>query len=201
VSPYAPYGQFSPISLAVGNNDRAATLDLLGAGVSPNTVLREWPNMFGRHSPDVFITNPVDFLPIAVFGAAVGSTAAVGALMEAGADANFATEKKDTALHMACKHGYEPMARLLDMHGADFTRQNSQGHAPDEMIPAVSLYDSMHKWALTRQGQMTNKEALAPARTLGDQVRQTALADAAAKESLWLEPATPVKPRRQRSNL
>lgn len=200
VSPYAPYSQISPLAMAVGVNDGMAVQELLNAGVSPNTVLREMPQMFAPAAQQKLNkAHASDFLPVAAFAALVGSAEAVGALLEHGADPNFANEKGNTPLHMACAEGQEFIARMLDRHQADFTLVNANNHAPDELIPANALHDSFHKWAAGRYEAQSRPAGVKVAATLSQRVQETAPAEDD-PEALWLQPAArQVAARRSKS--
>lgn len=205
VSPHVPYGKLGPLTLAVGSNDRLATLDLLEAGVSPNTVLREWPRMFHGKPQETLSGYQSDYLPVTVLGAAVGSTAAVGALLEHGAEVNYGTEKNDTALHLACAHGFEAMIRLLKQHGADFTAKNEAGFVPDELVPQGPLYDSIHRFAQQAHDQQQAQGGLVEElpnaslpRTLGERAQEVIPTETL--EQPWAEAPRPGPTRRTKHN-
>jgi hypothetical protein len=201
VSPYAPYGTLSPLTMAVGTNDRAATEALMDAGVSPNTVLRTMPQMFGETIQKRLNQNyPSDYLPILVFAAATNSPAASAVLLKAGAEVNFANEKGFTALHLACANGADAMAHLLDRHHADFTAVNANRHVPDELIPQSPLFDSLHRWAQGRFEAQNAANGVTATPTLGQRVQDAGLT-AEDPEALWTTPATrPTATRRSKSN-
>lgn len=193
-SPHVPYGQLSPLTLAVGLNDRAATLDLLDAGVSPNTVLRGWPRMFRGQVQARLNSSPSDFLPMLVFGAAVGSPAAVAGLLQYGAETNFSNEKGETALHLACAYGHESVVRVLGQHGADFTATNQDGHVPDELVPAAAQFNSLHQWVLQHHDQQVGAQATPP--TLAAKMAPLAAESEPSAEDLWSRPAHGRRPSR-----
>lgn len=205
VSPHAPYGQISPITMAVGIDHAGATNALLDADVSPNIVLRGWPPMFARKAQESLQNNtPTHFLPLTAFAAAVSSNNALGALLKRGGEANFASEGQNTPAHWSCKNANEAAVRLLHQHQADFTQKNAQQHVPDELIPADAMFNSLHafvKQIHDKQAGVTQATPV-PAATLGQRARALAGVkddEQSGLEALWTAPS-PGKPRRSRSN-
>jgi len=143
-SPYAPYGEFAPITLATAMNDDHAARTLLQAGVSANTVLSGYPRIFKGIGQEQVSAHGGNFVPLLVYATAVRSRAVMGALLHEGADPNMATDKQDTALHMAAMWGDDQAVRLLLRHDANAVTTNAAGQRPESLVPADSIYDSVN---------------------------------------------------------
>lgn len=144
-SPYAFYGQYSPLTLATAANDGQAVSELLQAGVSPSTVIRGWPNLFKGREQALLSASGGDYIPMIVFSAAVGSTAAEASLLNGGADPNHTTDKQDTALHHSARHGDDAAVRLLLRHNASAVVLNGNGLRPEELVPEGGGFDSLNE--------------------------------------------------------
>lgn len=144
-SPYAFYGNHSPLTLAGAANDAVAVTELLQAGVSPSTVIRGMPNLFmGNHQAYLNSLGNTS-VPALTYMAMVGSTAALGAMLQGGADPNHTTDRQDTALHRAAAFGDDMAVRLLLRHGASAVATDGDGRRPEELVPAGGLHDSLYK--------------------------------------------------------
>jgi hypothetical protein len=155
VSPHAHYGKFAPITVAAAVNDEVATRDLLAAGVSPNTVLRGWPRLFVGPEQDKMSRLGGEFIPLLCYAVAAGSAAVSQTLLKNGAEPNFATEKLDRPLHLAAAAGFDPIVRGLLQHQADPMALNGNGFRAEEMVPDISVYDSLH--ALLQQASANRR--------------------------------------------
>lgn len=131
VSPHNAYRGVNAITAAVAANDPAAVGALLEAGALPNSIIAEVPRIFGARQAEVEAAGG-QYMPLAVFGVAAGSTEAVAQLSKGGAMLDLTNNRGETPLSVAAAQQNEAAVRSLLLANADGFIPNEDGLRPSQ---------------------------------------------------------------------
>lgn len=85
-----------------------------------------------------------------------GHTVVVGQLIRALADPNHRAEDGRTPLHRAAFHGWQPVVRLLLLHGADPSLKDTSGKSPADLSRSLAVNEM-----LAESNEETTRQAIA----------------------------------------
>ncbi len=131
VSPHAAYRGVNAITAAVAANDAPAVSSLVNAGALPNSILATVPRIFGERQAEIEAAAG-EYMPLAVFGAAVGASEAVAQLAKGGAMLDLTNNRGQTPLSVAAAQQNEPAVRALLFAKADPTLADEDGRRPSQ---------------------------------------------------------------------